>query len=152
MNGYAQSDLIIPLDDTIQDKQDYVPAAIDYVTWDGKLWGIPYRIETHGVIYNKDHFKEAGLDPDKPPKTWDELTAAAQGAHQERPLRLRHHRRRRGRQHDLPLAAVHLDEWRRHHLGRHDESGGELAGSGEGGRLLYELLQARLRAEVDAGE
>ena len=32
---------------------DYVPAALDYDTWDGKLWGIPYRIETHGVIYNK---------------------------------------------------------------------------------------------------
>ncbi len=77
VNGYAQSDLIVPLDDTIQDKQDYVKAAIDYVSWNGKVWGIPYRIETHGVIYNKDHFKDAGLDPEKPPKTWDELTAAA---------------------------------------------------------------------------
>ena len=57
--------------------QDYVPAAIDYVGWNGKLWAIPYRIETHGIIYNKDHFREAGLDPGKPPKTWDELTAAA---------------------------------------------------------------------------
>ena len=37
-----------------------------------------------------------------------------QGAHQERTLRLRHHRRRRGRQHDLPLTALHLDERRRH--------------------------------------
>jgi multiple sugar transport system substrate-binding protein len=77
VNGYAQSDLILPLDDTIQDKPDYSKAAIDYVTWNGKIWGIPYRIETHGVIYNKDHFREAGLDPDKPPKTWDELTSAA---------------------------------------------------------------------------
>jgi multiple sugar transport system substrate-binding protein len=77
VNGYAQSDLIVPLDDTIQDKQDYVKAAIDYVSWNGKVWAIPYRIETHGVIYNKDHFKEADLDPEKPPKTWDELTAAA---------------------------------------------------------------------------
>jgi multiple sugar transport system substrate-binding protein len=77
VNGYAQGDMIVPLDDVIQDKADYVKAAIDYVTWNDKLWGIPYRIETHGIIYNKDHFKEAGLDPDKPPKTWDELTAAA---------------------------------------------------------------------------
>ena len=60
VNSYAQADLVVPLDDTIQDKDDYVKAAIDYVTWDGKLWAIPYRIETHGVIYNKDHFKEAG--------------------------------------------------------------------------------------------
>src|ERR1044072_7670790 len=42
VNGYAQGDLIIPLDDTIKDKSDYVKAAIDYVSWNGKLWGIPY--------------------------------------------------------------------------------------------------------------
>ena len=60
-----------------QDKDDYIPAALDYDTWDGKLWGIPYRIETHGVIYNKGKFKAAGLDPDKPPQTWPELVDAA---------------------------------------------------------------------------
>jgi multiple sugar transport system substrate-binding protein len=76
VNGYAQNGLVLPLDDTIQDKEDYAPAALDYVTWDGKLWAIPYRIETHGVIYNKAHYKAAGLDPDKPPQTWDELNAA----------------------------------------------------------------------------
>src|SRR5262249_13135605 len=47
VNGYAQNDLVLPLDDVIQDKEDYTPAALDYVTWDGKLWAIPYRIETH---------------------------------------------------------------------------------------------------------
>lgn len=77
VNGYAQSDLIVPLDDTLQDRADFVKRALDYVTWNGKLWGIPYRIETHGVIYNKDHFKEAGLDPENPPKTWTEMAAAA---------------------------------------------------------------------------
>lgn len=76
VNGYAQNGLVVPLDDTIQEREDYTPAALDYVTWDGKLWAIPYRIETHGVIYNKAHYKEAGLDPENPPKTWDELIAA----------------------------------------------------------------------------
>ena len=28
-------------------------------------------------MYNVDHFKEAGLDPDKPPRHWEELVAAA---------------------------------------------------------------------------
>lgn len=74
---YAQSGLVLPLDDVIKDKDDYVPAALDYVSWDGKLWAIPYRIETHGVIYNKGAFKAAGLDPDKPPQTWPELIDAA---------------------------------------------------------------------------
>ncbi len=54
-----------------------MPAALDYVTWDGKLWAIPYRIETHAVIFNKGDFTAAGLDPAKPPQTWDELVDAA---------------------------------------------------------------------------
>ena len=77
VNGYAQNGLIIPLDDVVTEREDYVPAALDYVTWDGKLWGLPYRIETHAVIYNKDHFREAGLDPENPPQTWTELVEAA---------------------------------------------------------------------------
>ena len=45
---YAQQNLIQPLDDVVGDTSDYLPAPIKYDTWDGKLWGIPYRIETHG--------------------------------------------------------------------------------------------------------
>jgi multiple sugar transport system substrate-binding protein len=74
---YAQADLVLPLDDVLQDKDDYIPAALKYDTWNDKLWGIPYRIETHGVIYNKGAFKAAGLDPEKPPQTWTELVDTA---------------------------------------------------------------------------
>jgi multiple sugar transport system substrate-binding protein len=77
VNGYAQNDLIVPLDDTIQDKEDFAPAVIENVSWDGKLWGSPYRMETHGFIYNKGMFAAAGLDPNAPPETWDDLIAAA---------------------------------------------------------------------------
>lgn len=78
VNGYAENNLVIPLDDVLQDREDYVPAALDYVTKDGQLWGMPYRIESLAVIYNKGHFAEAGLDPENPPQTWDELVAAAE--------------------------------------------------------------------------
>ena len=74
---YAQAGLVLPLDDVLKDRDDYFPAALDYVTWNGKVWAIPYRIETHAVIYNKGAFKAAGLDPDKPPQTWSDLVAAA---------------------------------------------------------------------------
>ena len=74
---YAQQGLVLALDDVLQDKDDYIPAALQYDTWDSKLWGIPYRIETHGIIFNKGAFKAAGLDPDKPPQTWTELVDAA---------------------------------------------------------------------------
>jgi multiple sugar transport system substrate-binding protein len=78
VNGYAQNQLVLPLDDVLKDREDYIPAALQYVTWDNKLWGIPYRIETHAVIFNKGDFTAAGLDPSKPPQTWDELVAAAE--------------------------------------------------------------------------
>jgi ABC-type glycerol-3-phosphate transport system substrate-binding protein len=40
----------------------------------GRMWGYPqYGIDVYGITWNKDHFREAGLDPEKPPKTWDEF-------------------------------------------------------------------------------
>ena len=40
----------------------------------GRMWGYPqYGIDIYGLTWNKDHFKEAGLDPEKPPRTWDEF-------------------------------------------------------------------------------
>lgn len=77
VNGYAQNDLVLPIDEVITEREDYIPAALAYNTWNGKLWGAPYRIETHAVIVNKGDFKAAGLDPDNPPGTWDAFTDAA---------------------------------------------------------------------------
>jgi ABC-type glycerol-3-phosphate transport system substrate-binding protein len=40
----------------------------------GRMWGYPqYGIDVYGLTWNKEHFKEAGLDPEKPPKTWAEF-------------------------------------------------------------------------------
>ena len=77
VTGYAQNQLVLPLGDVVDDRQDYVPAALKYVTYKDQIWAVPYRIETHAVIYNKGHFREAGLDPDSPLKTWAELVDAA---------------------------------------------------------------------------
>jgi multiple sugar transport system substrate-binding protein len=55
----------------------YYKGPINSVTWDGKLFGLPKYTDTIGLFYNKDLFKKAGLDPENPPKTWDELLAAA---------------------------------------------------------------------------
>lgn len=77
VNGYARNELVMKLDDVIEDREDYVPGALAYGTYEDALWAIPYRIESHAVIYNKDHFREAGLDPDKPLETWSELADAA---------------------------------------------------------------------------
>ncbi|PDT81419.1 sugar ABC transporter substrate-binding protein [Sinorhizobium sp. BJ1] len=57
--------------------QNYFPGPLASVTWDGKLYGIPKATNTIALYYNKDLFKAKGLDPNKPPQTWDELVEAA---------------------------------------------------------------------------
>jgi multiple sugar transport system substrate-binding protein len=49
----------------------------DVYTVDGKVYGIPRTGYSMGLIYNRALFEKAGLDPDQPPATWDELRAAA---------------------------------------------------------------------------
>jgi sn-glycerol 3-phosphate transport system substrate-binding protein len=44
----------------------------------GKTWGIPFQRSTIVMYYNKDLFKQAGLDPNRPPVTWEELVTQAQ--------------------------------------------------------------------------
>ncbi|MVW79808.1 sn-glycerol-3-phosphate ABC transporter substrate-binding protein UgpB [Bordetella sp. 02P26C-1] len=49
-----------------------------YSSQDGKLISMPFNSSTVVFYYNKDAFKKAGLDPEKPPKTWEELAQAGQ--------------------------------------------------------------------------
>ncbi|MFF7248217.1 extracellular solute-binding protein [Embleya sp. NPDC008237] len=44
---------------------------------DGKVYGLPVTEYALGLVYNRDLFTKAGLDPDKPPATWDEVRTAA---------------------------------------------------------------------------
>jgi multiple sugar transport system substrate-binding protein len=44
---------------------------------DGKIWALPTQAYGMSLTYNRTLFKNAGLDPDKPPTTWDEVRAAA---------------------------------------------------------------------------
>lgn len=53
------------------------PAHIQAATADGEVYGVPYVADTSLYLYNKDLFRQAGLDPDEPPSTWDELADAA---------------------------------------------------------------------------
>jgi multiple sugar transport system substrate-binding protein len=54
---------------------DFWPGALKSVTWEGKTYGIPTNNETMALIWNAKIFKEAGLDPENPPATWDDLVA-----------------------------------------------------------------------------
>ncbi len=53
------------------------PARGYYGLKDGSLLSMPFNVSTAVLFYNKDAFKKAGLDPNKPPATWPELINAA---------------------------------------------------------------------------
>ncbi len=44
----------------------------------GKTWGIPFQRSTIVLYWNKELFKEAGLDPNQPPANWKEMLEYAQ--------------------------------------------------------------------------
>lgn len=54
-------------------KQQFYPHLWDTVEYKGKPYAVPFNTDTRLLFYNKKAFKEAGLDPNKPPTTWAEL-------------------------------------------------------------------------------
>jgi sn-glycerol 3-phosphate transport system substrate-binding protein len=60
------------------DPNAYVPAVAGYYTApNGQMLSFPFNSSTPVFHYNKDAFKAAGLDPEKPPTTWPEVALAA---------------------------------------------------------------------------
>ena len=56
------------------DTSDFEPAVINYYKYQDKLQSMPWNASSSILLYNKDAFKAAGLDPDKPPLTFSEVT------------------------------------------------------------------------------
>jgi multiple sugar transport system substrate-binding protein len=64
---------------TLLKSKAFHPVVVEYNTWKGKVYGIPFLEGSKpALFYNTKMFKEAGLDPTKPPQTFDELLTAAQ--------------------------------------------------------------------------
>ena len=60
------------------DPKTYLPTITGYYsTTKGEMLSMPFNSSSTVMWYNKDAFKKAGLDPDKPPKTWPEVFDAA---------------------------------------------------------------------------
>jgi sn-glycerol 3-phosphate transport system substrate-binding protein len=59
------------------DTSDFEPAVINYYKYQDQLQSMPFNASSAILLYNKDAFKAAGLDPDKPPLTLTEVTDAA---------------------------------------------------------------------------
>jgi multiple sugar transport system substrate-binding protein len=81
MPKLAQSGAIAPLDELIPaaggDLSAFYPALMQAGALDGKQYGLPVSTNNLELFYNKELFTKAGLDPNKPPTTWDELREMA---------------------------------------------------------------------------
>lgn len=58
------------------DPSTFNAASAAYCTYNGDLLGVPFSTSSIMLYYNKDHFVEAGLDPEAPPTTLEELAVA----------------------------------------------------------------------------
>ncbi|HTP95900.1 MAG TPA: ABC transporter substrate-binding protein [Burkholderiales bacterium] len=78
-----EQDVIAAFDDIATSADDkawlkaFYPALMANGTYKGKVYGIPFQRSTIVMYWNKDAFKEAGLDPEKAPASWGEMTQAA---------------------------------------------------------------------------
>lgn len=64
--------------DTLPYKDKLLPAHMKLATENGKTYAVPAGADVSALFWNKDLFKKAGLDPDKPPTNFTELKADAQ--------------------------------------------------------------------------
>lgn len=71
--GFADAGYLLQLDDYIsaEEKADYLPVAMAYNIYQGKIWGIPQVTDVVALLYNKRLLKEAGHE--NPPATLAEM-------------------------------------------------------------------------------
>lgn len=78
----AEQGAVTPLESVLDDPNKFKEWVLPFVwelgTYKGKLYGIPQWIQTYALLWNPDLFQKAGLDPDKPPSSTEELFQMAQ--------------------------------------------------------------------------
>ncbi len=77
VSGFLKEEMLEPVEDA-KAKAWFAAVSPEIVELSdygkGQMWGYPnYGIDVYALTWNKDQFREAGLDPEKPPKTWTEL-------------------------------------------------------------------------------
>lgn len=53
------------------------PRMMEFLVRDKAVYGLPEKSYAFGLVYNRELFQQAGLDPDRPPTNWEEVRAAA---------------------------------------------------------------------------
>ncbi len=84
MYTLIDEDAIVPFDEMVKTDDDrawlksFYPAFMENSQTGGKTWGIPFQRSTIVLYWNKEMFKDAGLDPNRPPANWKETVDYAQ--------------------------------------------------------------------------
>ncbi|MGP1521910.1 MAG: ABC transporter substrate-binding protein [Treponema sp.] len=78
--GLADGGIITSVDQVLPQSflADFHPTALNSFEYKGKIVGMPCYYSPTVLFYNKNLFKKAGLDPNKPPKTYDEILKYAE--------------------------------------------------------------------------
>ncbi|MCL1840780.1 MAG: extracellular solute-binding protein [Propionibacteriaceae bacterium] len=78
-SSYVEDDLLYSADQILSPSTiaDFQPTFVQNATMNGKQYGFPLIASARALFINDDIFTKAGLDPTKPPKTWDDLQADA---------------------------------------------------------------------------
>jgi sn-glycerol 3-phosphate transport system substrate-binding protein len=66
------------IDEESYDLADFDPKALDYYRVDDKLYSLPFNLAGPILYYDRQDFIDAGLDPDDPPRTLEEVRAVAE--------------------------------------------------------------------------
>ena len=76
----VEAGLAAPMDEVLDPEflNDYYPNILEAHSIDGKVYGAPLYVSPSLLFYNKDLFEQAGLDPNSPPKTYDEMLTMAE--------------------------------------------------------------------------
>ncbi len=82
---YIGTGMVAPIDPTAfgfrtqaELEDAWVPATLDAASENGVVYGVPSEYNVSAMVINTAHFRQAGLDPNAPPKTWDELVQTAE--------------------------------------------------------------------------
>jgi len=77
LGSLAGNGALLCLDDFFKQsglrESDYAPGSLSQCRYNGKLYAMIYLMDCFALLWNKDAFREAGLNPDRPPKTLSEL-------------------------------------------------------------------------------
>ena len=82
LQSIVDSQSVVPISACIKadkyDTSDFIPRVLDYYTVQKTLYGMPFNVSNPVLYYNKQAFQKAGLDPEKPPTSLDEVRAASE--------------------------------------------------------------------------